>query len=307
MTSSANAAGINGLGFFPGGLYNSYATSVMLNDLTGMSEYPQMLGWQAGMGINPMSMNGSVFNSGLNNSPLSGNAVTGDIATSGMGTMPMGMGAMMPFTGMGASQESYFDYMDKNQDFMINYQLKNRQKMRNAEMNLNSPEEAVKIAAEHLNEKIKANEQQQIKEALAHYYSAVSSLYGGGEPEQIQSRAATLYSNIYGSTITDDIRKHGNSSFYQGFLQTLTLGIADKKTAEQNISEITGQPVGRSENAKKISGNILGGTVLGAGVAISANTIMKALKIGCKSKPFVAGIIGAGVGLLAAVFTANKD
>ncbi|MBP3924887.1 hypothetical protein J6E39_06570 [bacterium] len=307
MTSSANAAGINGLGFFPGGLYNSYATSVMLNDLTGMSEYPQMMGWQAGMGINPMSMNGSIFGGGMDGSALSGGSVTGDIATSGMGTMPMGMGTMVPFGGMGGYQEAYFDYMDKNQDFMINYQLKNRQKMRNAEMSLNSPEEGVNIAAEHLNEKIKANEQQQIRESLEHYYSAVGALYGDSDPQQIKNRAAMLYQRQFGSTITDDIRKYGNSSFYQGFLQTLTLGIADKKTAEQNIAELTGQPVGRSENAKKIGGNILGGTVLGAGVAVSANTLMKTFKIGCKSKPFIAGLIGAGVGLLAAVFTANKD
>ncbi len=282
MAGDTMAARIDSLGFYPG-MFSSYANQVMLNDLTDSCYYPQL--------VNPaMTMNGSIF-------PGMGMGV-------GMGTYPM----MPGFTGgAGYSQEDYFKYMDKNQDFMIDYQVKQQQKMRNADMRLNSPEEAVVIAGQRLREKIMSNEQQQIQEAYNAYVAEVQSLYGCTDVNQVKGRASMLYQKQFGTSIVEDLRKHGRSSFTQGFLQTATLGFADKKTAEQNIAQITGQPVGRSENAKKIAGNVVGGTVLGAGVAVSANFIMKALKVGLKSKPFIAGIIGAAAGLLAAVFTANKD
>ena len=82
----------------------------------------------------------------------------------------------------------------------------------------------------------------------------------------------------------DDIRQNGRDSFTQGFLQTLTFGFADNKTAEENIALLTGQPVGRSEDAKKFAGNVAGGAVVGGGLLGSAGLIWKGIKTGAKSK-----------------------
>ena len=108
-------------------------------------------------------------------------------------------------------------------------------------------------------------------------------------------------------SVTDDIRQYGRGSFTQGFLQTITLGLADKKTAEENISELTGQPVGRSEKAKKIAGNAVGGAVFGGAAILSAKYLFKGLWKGLKNKPLVAAVIGGGAALAAAIGAAKSE
>ena len=81
--------------------------------------------------------------------------------------------------------------------------------------------------------------------------------------------------------------------------------MADKKTAEENIAELTGQPVGRTEQGKKFAGNIAGGAVVGGAAAIGTNWALKAFLKGLKNKPFIATLIGSAVGLAAAIGTSS--
>ena len=273
------------------GLYpNLYNNQIALNDLTDLDLYAPMGSLSNPiMGpFNPMmTMNGSIFAGGMS------------------GGYPMTGGYPM----MGGTNGNYQDYYknyEKYQDFMIDNQVHQQQKWRNADLRLNAPQEGIQKQAAILHEKIMRNEQQQIQEAYANFKNSVKSMYGGGTDEEISNRAATLYKDITGVSVTDDIRQYGRGSFTQGFLQTLTLGLADKKTAEENVSELTGQPVGRTEKAKKFAGNVVGGAVFGGAAAISANFALKCLWKGLKNKPFVAALIGGAVGLAAAFGTSKS-
>lgn len=273
------------------GLYpNLYNNQIALNDLTGLDMYAPMGSLNnpmMGMYNPMMSMNGSIFGGGM------------------MGGYPIAGGYPM----MGGSNGNYEDYYrnyEKYQDFMIDNQVHQQQKWRNADLRLNASTEGIQKQAAILHEKILQNEQQQIQEAYASFKESVRAMYGDATDEQISNRASTLYQQITGTSVVDDIRKNGRGSFTQGFLQTVTLGLADKKTAEENISELTGQPVGRSERAKKIAGNVAGGAMFGGAAAISANWIFKSFVKSLKNKPLVAAIIGAGVGLATAIGTSRS-
>lgn len=257
-------------GLFP----NIYNNQVALNDLTDMDLYSPL-----GMANPMMSMNGSIFGAG--------------------------MYPAMPMYGGGYSYEDYYKNYQKYQDFMIENSVRQQQNMRNADLRLNSPMEGVSKKASLLHEKIMQNEQQQIQLAYQQYKDSVRSLYPNASDEEIANRASTMYKQLHGLSIHDDIRKYGRGSFTQGLLQTLTLGFADNKTAEENVSELTGQPVGRSERAKKIAGNIAGGAIFGGAAAISAKYLMKAFWAGAKNKPLWAALIGGIAGVSVAIATAK--
>ena len=276
---------MSGFNMAAAGLYgltpNLYNNQIALNDMTGLDVYPPY-----GMGIDPMlSMNGSIFN--------------------GYPSFGMGMGMCMPFmpgfTGSGYNYEDYYKNYQKYQDFMIDNQVNYQQRMRNANLKLNAPEEGIAKQAAILHEKIMQNEQEQILLAYNSYKESVRAMYKNADETQIANKAYTTYKQINGCSITDDIRQHGRDSFTQGFLQTLTFGFADGKTAEENISELTGQPVGRSENAKRMAGNVVGGAVIGGGILASAGLIWKGIKTGAKSKTFWGILAGAAVGTMAAL------
>ena len=262
----------NMYGMFP----NMYNNQVALNDLTGLDMYSPL-----GFYTNPMmSMNGSIFGSG----------------------MGMGMYPIMPPMGMGSgSYEDYYKNYDKYQDFMINSQVRQQQKWRDADLTLNSPMEGIAKQASYLHERIMNNEQEQIIQSYQKFKNSVKSMYPGATDEEISNRASTLYKQITGVSITDDIRQYGRGSFTQGFLQTVTFGLADNKTAEENIAEITGQPVGRKEKTKKIIGNAVGGAVFGGTALIAAKGIFKGLLKGLKKIPIVTAFIGGGAAIAAAI------
>lgn len=273
-------AGINAANMY--GLFtNIYNNQVAFNDITGLDMW-----YSNGMMYDPMmSMNGSVFGGGMIN------------------PMMVGYPAMMPgFTGSG-NYQNYYENYEKYQDFMLDNQVRRQQKMRNADLRLNSPQEGIAKKAACLHEKIMRNEQQQIQQAYQAFKESVRSMYGNGaSDEEIANRAATLYKQITGVSVTDDIRQYGRGSFTQGFMQAITLGLADRKTAEENVSEITGQPIGRQERLMKIAGNAAGGAVMGTGSALALTGLWTAkgpvAKFLCKI-PVLAAIGGLVAGVIA--------
>ena len=114
-----------------------------------------------------------------------------------------------------------------------------------------------------LNEKIHKDEQEQILQALANYTEAVKAAYPNGSDAEVLNRARDMYRQQFGVDLIDDIRANGKDAFTQGFVQAVTFGLADNKTAEENIADITGQSVGRGDQTKKILGRAAGGAVVG--------------------------------------------
>lgn len=264
------------------GMYpNIYNNQIALNDLSGMDLYSP-----TGMTIDPMlTMNGSIFGGGL------------------------GLGAPTPFMPtFGAGNGNYEDYYkqyEKYQDFMIDSNVRQQQKLRNANLQLTAPEEGINASASILHDKILRNEQQQIKQAYASYVNKVRQMYGDADEAQIMSRANAMYAQIHGKSIIDDIREHGRDSFTQGVLQTTTFGLADGKTAEENISDLTGQPVGRTDKALKALGNVTGGAFVGGAAFGLSKFALGALKIASKSRTAIGMAIGAALGF-GAIFTSKS-
>lgn len=270
---------------------NYYTNQIAMNDLSGFDLYAP-----TGMAMDPMlTMNGSIF----------GSSMMG-MGGFGCGGMGYGMGMPYPMMGMGGNYEDYYKNYEKYQDFMINNQVRQQQKMRNADLQLNSPQEGIQKQAGILHEKILQNEQEQILQAYASFKESVRNMYGDqATDEQVANRASTLYKQLTGKSITDDIREHGRDSFTQGFLQTVTLGLADGKSAEENISALTGQPVGRKDKTKKIAGNITGGALVGGATFAGSSLLCKALKITSKSKTFWGILAGAIAGVGTAIATSK--
>ena len=260
------------------GLYpNIYNNQVALNDLTDMDLYSPL-----GMANPIMGMNGSIFNAGV---------------------YPI----MPGIYGGSYNYEDYYKNYDKYQNFLIESRVRQQQKMREADIRLNSPEEGIAKKAAYLHEKIMRNEQQQIQLAYNDFKESVRSMYPNATEEEISNRTSTLYKRYINVSLTDDIRKHGRGSFTQGFLQTVTLGFADNKTAEENISDLTGLPVGRTERTKKIAGNIAGGAIVGGGGFLLGKVIAKALGVASKSRTFWGIAAGAIGGLIATIVTATDS
>ena len=199
------------------------------------------------------------------------------------------------FSGMNYDQ--YFNQMMDYQNFTSRYQLQTIQNQRNNEVAINAPMESIQGTANVLNEKIVANEQEQIMGAWESYVNAVRNAYPEADEATIIARAKSHYQQIYGTSLNDDVRKYGKSSFAHGFMKTITLGMYHGKSAEDNIAELTGQPVGKMEGYKKIAGGLAGGATL-AGAAIVAPKVVKGLwKVGGWKGFLIGGVLAAGAAI----------
>lgn len=217
---------------------------------------------------------------------------------------PIGMGGsifsggyaapyMMPGIG-GMDTKSYFDQMKQYQQFYGQYNLEQQRMQRNADLQLNGSMESIQETAANLKDKIEHNEQDQIKEAYVKYIDSVRRAYGDGNEEDINSRAMTMYRNLTGKSLVQDLRDNGHSSFVQGIYQTLTFGLFSQKSAEDNIAEITGQTVHQGEKISQNTGRIVGAGILGtAGYALAKQCSSIAPKI-AKKAPLI-GLVVAGL------------
>ena len=164
-------------------------------------------------------------------------------------------------------------------------------------MRINASMEAIKNSATVLKDKIMANEQDQIEEAYKRYVNTVGVAYGEGTKEEIMARANTLYAQMNGGrTLVQDLREYSHGSATQGFIQAATFGMYDRRSAEDNISTITGAPVGTGEKTKHNLGRLAGAGTIG-GIAYG---IAKACKSG---KAKIIGLAAAGVSALMSFIT----
>lgn len=213
----------------------------------------------------PMGMNGSIFNSAP-------------------GLIPMAPGG-------GWNNQSYFDNMKDYQKFYIDYNIDQQKMQRNADLRTNASVEGIVGAANNLKDKILQNEQDQIPKAFQAYVDSVARAYGEGTPQEIKSRALSIYSNLNGGkSLIRDLRENSHSSALQGFIQSLTFGAYYQNSAEDNISQITGQPVGTGEKTMQNIGRIGGAATVGGLTYALTNHIGK-----LKGKAGIIGLIAGAV------------
>lgn len=211
-----------------------------------------------------------------------------------MGALPFASGA----TGFNNSQ--YFDNMKQYQQFYNDYYIDQQSMYRNQQLQVNAPMNSVQQSARNLKDKIVQNEQDQIQGAFKSYVESVAQAYGGeANDRNVINQALALYTQMNGGvTLEQDLRIAGHGSLLQGIISGLTFGLYGNKSAEDNISEITGQPVGTDENIKKKAGGFLGGAATGA----AAGAAIGACFAGIGAIPGAIG--GAIIGGLAGLFTA---
>ena len=235
----------------------------------------------------------------------------GDMGFDSFGFMGMpsfmgGFGAFPMFGGMGGNYQSYWDMMNEYNQAFTNNQIKNNERQRNAELQYNAPYEDVKLAMTDLREKVQTNNQDQILGAYNDFKNAVKAMYGGTD-EQVAARARTIYEQAYDVSLTEDIRNHAKGAFEQAFLQSTSGGIGvDDTTAEYNVSQITGQPIGRAQRDKKIAGHALGGTIPGGVFGAIGGGIIGSLCKKAKPLAIVGSIIGAIAGSVYAAEVGSK-
>jgi hypothetical protein len=214
-----------------------------------------------------------------------------------MGGSIFGNGYMSPMMGGMYNNQNYFDNMKQYQKFNVDYTIEQEKLTRNADLKINASLEGIKNAAAILKDKIKANEQSQIQDAYKNYVNAVAVAYGEGSTSEIKARAATLYAEMNGGqTIIQDLRQYAHGSTTQGFIHALTFGMYDSKSAEDNISEITGAPVNTGEKAKQNFGRIAGAATIG-GITYGL-TKFKGGKVGA-----IAGAVAGGIAALMSFIT----
>lgn len=176
-------------------------------------------------------------------------------------------GGYMPYYGMngGYNAQEYYDYMRNNQKFYADYNVDQNKLNRNSDLRINGSIEAVKGAAMILKDKVTQNEQDQIMQAYENYEQAVRLAYGDASDTEVRARALTLYAQMNGGkSLYQDLRENANGSATQGFIQSLTFGLYDRHSAEDNISEISHAPVGTGEKVKQNLGRIAGAGAIAA-------------------------------------------
>lgn len=238
---------------------------------------------------------------------MSMGSYTGAMGMGGSIFNPMGMG-FNPVFGMGMGMDSsYFDNMKNYQQNWNNYYIDSQKLQRNNDVKLNGAIEAIQETASNLKDRIAQNEQDQIPEAYQKYLNAVKNAYGEASEEEINSRALSLYKQMTGKTLVQDLRDHGHSSLLQGFLQTITLNTYCRRSAEDNIADITHQSVPLGEKTEQNIGRIaglgaVGAAAYGAAKALAGHT-GGILKGAAKFLTTKAGFIGAAVAGIVALGT----
>ena len=265
------------------GLTSNYANNVIGQDMLTNAGYDNSI-----MGASAMNYGGNPY--GFTMPPCAASTASGGAST---GTL-----ASNSFF----NPDYMYNYMDKNQDYMINYGIKQQTKMRNADMQVASPVESVALAGKVLHDKILADEQDQIKKAYNDYCARVEALYGGNvDKEALRARADLLYQQLTGKSISQDLKEHGRSEFTQAFVNALTLGISNKRSAAENANYITGAEEGRMEKMHRTAGRIAGGATVGAAATVTTWGALKLLTPKLfKNKPIIGLIVGAIAGFFAA-------
>lgn len=268
--SDKNVAALGGFGF--PNWFSGYQNQVWLNDICDTTMYSPM-----GM----FSMNDSIFNGGMMN-PM-------------MGTFPS-------FMGGSGNYKDYYKQYEEHQKFSIDSMVNNQMNSITAERKLNAPIENIKHSIRNLSDKISENEQQQILPAFNALKDSVRALNPQASEVEVTNTAISHYEKQTNRNLINDIREKGNSALTQGFWNTLTLGLIDDRCADDNVAELTGQPVGKKKQYQKTAGHAIGAGTLTAGTCAGLRLLTKKLPNFKWSAAFTAiATIGT------AIYKATKD
>lgn len=174
---------------------------------------------------------------------------------------------------------SYMALQNEMQQFQTEMQVNNQKRNNGINFALTSEEDMVTRQIAILQSKIKANEQDQIMDCYNKLLqSAKQQLKNQGidvnsvSNDQLKAYVEKLYGQATGKSMTDEIAEHGSGQFGAGFKDGLFgLGwlFTNKRTAKDNIAEITGEPTSRKDKWNRVLGTAVS-AILTAGPALMA-------------------------------------
>ena len=157
-------------------------------------------------------------------------------------------------------QGNYFDYLEKSQEFYNNYNIKQQKMYRTANAKINAPERLIRESVENLQDKVVNKEQDQVMPA---YNALLTAANPDLSAEELKAEANDKYAYYAHKTIVQDLREHSYGSFVEGLLKTGLLGFYNNKSAEDNISKITGLESGKVDKFQKGVGCLTGAAAWG--------------------------------------------
>lgn len=222
--------------------------------------------------------------------------------------MNMGMPGMFPSFSGSNWTDDYISQMKKYQNGSFDMTLDQNARTKDADLQVNSPVRRVQNSVAELQNAVNSNDQDLIIPAFDKLKESVANLYQGADEKVILNEALAAYkaqnkdANGREESLTEHIRRTGYHSAKAGLYQGLTFGLlSDNKTAAENIKDITGIPVSKTDKNWKTLGNAAGGFVAGAGlvgaVKLGARAFGGRLPRGGKLALFV-GLAGAAFSVI---------
>jgi len=287
---------MNGLpyrGISPSGVYlSSVGLLDTIADTTG--SYPiggAFPGIGGGYGCDPMSMGGSIMTGG-------------GACASGMGGY-YGYGPGVETTRM--TLEEYADYQQKLRVKGVHQQVDMKHQLEGAEFSSKAQNSVIVDKAIVLHGLIKENNQDQVSEA---YESLLESVRGnikevyGIEPNegQVRAYAKELYlkSNPDARSISGDLHEYGDSPFFSGFKKAaggIGWAFMENKSSDENIAEINGTKIPKSERAKEIIGGVVSGILTVAALIIGGKLCKKGYNKLFAADKAAIGALSGGAGI----------
>lgn len=214
------------------------------------------------LGFGPMSMCGSIM-------PMQFGA--GNCCGYGPGSELMNM-----------SLEGYTAKMNQLEDMQIERQVNREHRLEAAEFRSKAPNDVIANKIGVLHDLAVENNQDQVAEKFAELEQAVRGTIKDvyhlePDAQQVKAYAQKLYAKNIGRNVIDDLRDYGDSPFWSGAKKAAG-GIGwlfmDKKTSDENIADISGKRIPRSDKAKEVAGMVTSG-LLTAGAAILGCILLK--------------------------------
>jgi len=247
-----------------------------------------------------MSYTGSVFDNSTFANTYSGMNGLGCLGSYGFGY------GMMPYGPYGDNQR-YYDWMYRNQEFNMDYNKRAIKMGRNNEMEINGPNRNIETQMQNLERRIKGDDQIHVKQAWDDYVEAFARMYPefANSPE-LASTARAFYeryiqikNNDPNFSMADQLMQYATPIFRRKFINTVTLGLCKKGSAEETARDITGKPMSEEAQNNAAMGRAAG-VVTGLGALAGLIKFRGPIWTAVKNNKIVAGIlaIGAAVGLV---------
>lgn len=166
------------------------------------------------------------------------------------------------------TQEDYLRWQEKMENFQIEKQIRQKEKVEYAEFKTTSSKDAITREIGNLQRQIAENEQDKVVATYGKITEAIrqkfkESGHRNVDEGQVKAYAEKLYYEATGTKISEDIKAHGDSSFVKGLKDGAFFGLGsllnDKTSSAENIAALSDESVSKSDEVGLWTGRIVAG------------------------------------------------